>query len=121
MLAFLQAVYKALEKDQQSEIVHLYTDFSKAFDKISQYFLLSKVDNLGVSGCLFELLHEYLSNQMQVMRFYNVSSRPENVTSDVPQLSLLGPHLFCIFFNNAQEALAFCDSFFLQMTLDFCP
>ena len=51
-----------------------------------------------VSGCLFELLHEYLSNQMQVMRFYNVSSRPENVTSDVPQLSILGPHLFCIFY-----------------------
>ena len=32
---FLQAVYKALDKDEHGDVVAFYTDFSKAFDKVS--------------------------------------------------------------------------------------
>ena len=88
MLAFLQAVYKALDKDQHSEVVAFYTDFSKAFDKVSHYLPLCKVASLGVNGCLLELLHDYLSDRKQIVRVDNVSFRPKDVTSGVPQRSL---------------------------------
>ena len=119
MLAFLQAVYKALDKDQRSDVVALYTDFSKAFDKVCHYFLLCKVANLGVKGCLLELLRDYLSERKQIVCVDNVSSRPKDVTSGVHQGSLLGQLLFCIFINDLLEALAFSDSYLFADDLKF--
>ena len=85
MLAFLQAFYKALDKNLHSDVVAFYTDFSKVFDKVSQYLLLCKVASLGINGCLLELLHDYLSDRKQTVRVDNVSSWPKDVTSGVPK------------------------------------
>ena len=54
---------------------------------------------------------DYLSNKKQFVRIDNTCSGVRNVTSGVPQGSLLGPHLFCILINDLPDALKFSDPF----------
>ena len=105
MLLFLKRMYEALDHDPQSEITAFYIDFSKAFDKVPHYELIQKLIDNGVGGCLLEILIDYLSDRRQYVRVDNSSSKILDITGGVPQGSLLGPILFCIFINNLPDVL----------------
>ena len=65
MLLFCKRIYEALDNDPQKEIIAFYNDFSKAFDKAPHYELIQKMIDIGVGGCLFETLIDYLCDQRQ--------------------------------------------------------
>ena len=111
MLLFLKKIYEALDHDPQSEVIAFYTDFSKAFDKVPHYDLIQKLIDIGVGGCLLEILIDYLSDQRQYVRVDNTSSKILDITSGVPQGSLLGPILFCIIINDLSDVLMFSEPF----------
>ena len=111
MLLFLKRIYEALDHDSQSEIIALYTDFSKAFDKVPHYELIQKMIDIGVGGCLLEILIDYLSDRRQYMRVDITSSKILDITSGVPQSSLLGPTMFCIFINDLPDVRMFSEPF----------
>ena len=58
MLCFLNDVQVALEGNPNS-VYSLYTDFSKAFDKVPHAELLIQVRRNGVGGCVLSLLKDY--------------------------------------------------------------
>ena len=47
---------QAIDKNAENHAIAFYTDFSMAFDKISHYELLKKMNNIGVGGCFLEII-----------------------------------------------------------------
>ena len=73
MLCFLNDVQVALEGNPNS-VYSLYTDFSKAFDKVPHAELLMKLRRIGMGGCVLSLLKDYLCNRKQFARCDGVRS-----------------------------------------------
>ena len=109
MLQFLNRIYKTLDESPHDEIIAFYADLSKAFDKVPHKLLLRKLSDIGVSGCLLEIIYDYLRNRRQFARVDFYTSTVLEITSGIPQGSLLGPLLFCVFINDHPEVLRFSD------------
>lgn len=86
--------------DNRTQVDAVYTDYSKAFDKIDHKVLLTKLANHGFHGDLFRWLSSYVLNRSQAVTVGGFSSVWKIITSGVPQGSILGPLLFSIYIND---------------------
>ena len=102
----------------------IYTDFSKAFDKVNHDILLYKLDFMGFDNVLLKWFSSYLKDREQCVLFKQTYSRFIRVSSGVPQGSHLGPVLFSLFMNDLPSAivdaniLMFADDVKLYVTYD---
>lgn len=83
-----------------SQVDSVYTDFSKAFDKVNHYILCKKLASYGIHGNLLRWIESYLTKRSQLVAVRGFVSLPANVTSGVPQGSHLGPLFFVAFIND---------------------
>ena len=88
------------EMDSGKTLGALYNNLSKAFDTLSFEIILYKLKHYGVMGTKLCLLTDYLTNRRQYVRFNNHNSDTTNISTDVPQGSILGPLIFNILIND---------------------
>ena len=81
--------------------------FAKAFDKVDFNVLLLKLENIGVKGKLHNCIKSFITERTQSVVVKEYKSKAVNVTSGVPQGSVLGPLLFFVLMMDIDKNLKF--------------
>jgi hypothetical protein len=103
LLKYSSFVVKPFENGCQ--VVSIYTDFSKAFDRVSHCLFLNKMSSDSGPACC-QWLRSYFSGGIQRIS-----------TSDVPQGNHLGPLCFIWFFDwNRIKSFSTNECFFMLIT-----
>lgn len=98
LLKMMDEWTKAVDKGYEIDVV--YTDFEKAFDRVSHGELIDKMNKCGLNEKLIEWVRNYLDGRKFRVRVNNGMSRYCDVKSGVPQGSVIGPVLFLIYIND---------------------
>lgn len=98
LMTFVSYLHDSLENRNQVDAI--FSDISKAFDKLPHSHLIHKLKVIGFHGVFLDWIASYLFNRKVTVKLNGTLSDPFHSASGVPQGSHLGPLLFCIFFND---------------------
>ena len=99
--------------DEGGTIDTIYMDYMKAFDKVPHKRLNHKIDKYGIIGKVGRWIEEFLKNRRQHVVVNGKSSSWQNVTSGIPQGSVIGPVLFILYINDLPDSLKYGSNVYL--------
>ena len=103
LLLYYEDIYESLLESLRFDTVFL--DFACAFDKVDHDILIQKVVKHKIKGKLAKWIKEFLSNRKFKVVANNCMSEEEDVTSGVPQGTVLAAILFIIMISDIDEKI----------------
>jgi hypothetical protein len=91
--------------DNHNSVDAIYLDFQKAFDTVPHHRLITKLKGYGISGNILECIKNFLSERKQKVVLNGPNSKWTDVTSGIPQGSVLGPILFTMYINDLPDVV----------------
>ncbi|KAL1447933.1 hypothetical protein WDU94_000586 [Cyamophila willieti] len=98
LLSFHHFISDILKDYGQVDCV--YTDFSKAFDKVNHNLLINKLSAFGVHGNILKWLFSFLTGRRQIVRIDGCDSEPTFIPSGCIQGGHGSSLLFSLFIND---------------------
>ena len=94
-----------------------FFDIKKAFDTVWHAKLLQKLNNLGISGRLYDFIKTFLSDRSIVVKVGGSMSDVFHINMGVPQGSVISPILFVVMLHDIHQAVS-KPNFYLSMFAD---
>ena len=101
LLEALEDWTRILESNEGLEII--FCDYRKVFDSVPHRRLLKKLSAYGIRGRMLMWTEDFLTERRQRVVVQGQASSLEDVTSGVPQGSVLGPIFFILYINELPE------------------
>ena len=93
-----------IQMDNTKIPINIFLDLSKAFDSIINKILLDKLKYYGLEGHTLKLFNSYLTNRKQYIELGDIKSKTLNISTGIPQGSILMPLLFIIYINDISQS-----------------